>query len=355
MSTVIETYGKYETYLKSVRRIKPATLRKVNLSLTYFSELYGTTETINLNATDMHVFFHRLKAKQSRKAKDGEKRQLWSAHLHKILTHIKAYTKWLSDNAMLQNLVPADVPSCKVNEHSIAYLTKQELSSILKQLEQDVIDANESWNDRAIYAAYLWRAVVRMLYTAWLRNFELRWLTYEQLNIPELYGSIIWKGNKPGIITFSETAAQKLNEYLVIREKFFPDVAFRYIFTLYEKSGATKLTEQKLNIALKNIATNAWIQQNVYAHLFRHSLATHLLADGRSIVDVKQKLRHSNITITSIYVHSNPEVVKKKSQYLWDDLLQITDGASLQTWEIFLTMHSLLLNLLSQHKIIKSW
>lgn len=40
MSTVIETYGKYETYLKSVRRIKPQTLRKVNLSLTYFAELY---------------------------------------------------------------------------------------------------------------------------------------------------------------------------------------------------------------------------------------------------------------------------------------------------------------------------
>lgn len=39
------------------------------------------------------------------------------------------------------------------------------------------------------------------------------------------------------------------------------------------------LTEQKLNIALKLIAKKAGVQQNVHAHLFRHTLATHLLED----------------------------------------------------------------------------
>ena len=194
-----------------------------------------------------------------------------------------------------------------------------------------------------------------MLYTAWLRNFELRCLTPEQLNIPELYGSIVWKGNKPWIITFSETAAIMLKEYLTIRERYFPGIAFRYIFTLYEKSGATKLTEQKLNIALKKIAGNAWIQQNVYAHLFRHSLATHLLEDWRTIVDVKQKLRHSNITVTSVYVHSNPEVVKKKSQFLGQDLLQHTNVSKALNWEVLGIMHLLLLYTLSKSDIIEKW
>lgn len=64
------------------------------------------------------------------------------------------------------------------------------------------------------------------------------------------------------------------------------------------------------------------MQQNVYTHLFRHSLATHLLADGWTIVDVKQKLRHSNIAVTSVYVHSNPEVVKKQSKHLGNDMIQ---------------------------------
>lgn len=75
MSTVIETYGKYETYLISERQIKPQTWRKVNLSLTYFSELYGNVETTDLNNTDMQTFFHWLKSKTSRKSKKGEQKR----------------------------------------------------------------------------------------------------------------------------------------------------------------------------------------------------------------------------------------------------------------------------------------
>ncbi len=40
MSTVIETLAEYATYLKYERHLKPATLRKVDLSLRYFTELF---------------------------------------------------------------------------------------------------------------------------------------------------------------------------------------------------------------------------------------------------------------------------------------------------------------------------
>jgi hypothetical protein len=97
------------------------------------------------------------------------------------------------------------------------------------------------------------------------------------------------------------------------------------------------------------------VQQNVYAHLFRHSLATHLLEDWRTIVDVKQKLRHSNIVVTSGYVHSNPETVKKKSQFLWDDLLQHISSEEFSTGSLFTVMHSLVLSLLTKNDIINNW
>src|SRR5690606_29090686 len=98
----------------------------------------------------------------------------------------------------------------------------------------------------------------------------------------------------------------------------------------------------------KNNAIAAGITQNVYAHLFRHTLATHLLQDGRTIVDVKEKLRHSNISVTSIYVHSNPEAVKAQtkslgSEFLPDNAFTITnDGNTLAI------MHHLLLHLLAK-------
>jgi len=85
--------------------------------------------------------------------------------LNKILSHIKTYVKRLSNNAKLGSLVPADVPHCKVTEKTIAYLTKEEMALLMQHLEQDVINANVSGEKHAIYCAYLWRAVVRMLYT----------------------------------------------------------------------------------------------------------------------------------------------------------------------------------------------
>lgn len=77
--------------------------------------------------------------------------------------------------------------------------------------------------------------------------------------------------------TFSEKTKDVLEAYLTYRELIFPDTNFRYIFSLYEKSVATPLTEQKLNVAVKQFGAKAGIKQNVHAHLFRHTLATHLI------------------------------------------------------------------------------
>lgn len=55
----------------------------------------------------------------------------------------------------------------------------------MQQLERDVAMAMVDGNVYELYRAYLRRAVVRMLYTSGLRNFELRKLKLESLNIPE--------------------------------------------------------------------------------------------------------------------------------------------------------------------------
>jgi len=82
------------------------------------------------------------------------------------MTHIKAYIKRLSDNSKLNNLVPGDVPNCKVLEKRIAYLSKEEMALLMRYLEEHIREANLSGKKHAIYSAYLWRAVVRMLYTS---------------------------------------------------------------------------------------------------------------------------------------------------------------------------------------------
>jgi integrase/recombinase XerD len=76
-----------------------------------------------------------------------------------------------------------------------------------------------------------------------------------------------------------------------------------------------------LNIILKKIATRAGVEKNVYTHLLRHSLATHLVMDGWNIVHVREKLRHTNVSVTSIYTHSNPETLQTMTQKIGAELL----------------------------------
>lgn len=61
MSTVIDTLPDYQTFLKYERHIKPETIRKVDLSLRYFCEIYGVSETKDLKVSDMYIFYEWLK------------------------------------------------------------------------------------------------------------------------------------------------------------------------------------------------------------------------------------------------------------------------------------------------------
>lgn len=54
------------------------------------------------------------------------------------------------------------------------------------------------------------------------------------------------------------------------------------------------------------IGVKAGVQTKTNTHIFRHTLATHLIQAGYSIVQVRDKLRHSSVSITDLYTHSNP-------------------------------------------------
>lgn len=114
----------------------------------------------------MRTFFAWLQHKKSRKSTQSADKKLGSAHINKIMRHLKAYIKWLSDGAKLGKLVPGDVPNCTVKHKVIKWLSKQELSLLMLHLEATIEKALLTNDKHKIYSAYLWRAVVRMLYTS---------------------------------------------------------------------------------------------------------------------------------------------------------------------------------------------
>lgn len=138
MSAVLETLEEYNTYIKFERRLKPSTIRKVNLSLSYFTELFGITDTKDLQASDVYMFYEWLKNRYCLRTKNSEQRRFGDAFLQKIMTHTKSYIKRLSEKGYLNKLVPADVPRGKVKGKIPTFLTKNELGKMVSHLEKMV-------------------------------------------------------------------------------------------------------------------------------------------------------------------------------------------------------------------------
>ncbi len=128
----------------------------------------------------------------------------------------------------------------------------------------------------------------------------------QDINLNELIGAVLGKGNKYAAITFSETAKQHLISYLDVRRKIFPQINFEFVFTPYTYHVTQVFTEQALNRTVKTIGANAGISKKTNTHIYRHTLATHLIQSGCTIVQVRDKLRHSSLSVTNMYTHSNP-------------------------------------------------
>jgi integron integrase len=63
------------------------------------------------------------------------------------------------------------------------------------------------------------------------------------------------------------------------------------------------LHESVIQRAVQVAARQAGIARRVSCHTFRHSFATHLLADGYDIRTVQELLGHSDVRTTMIYTH----------------------------------------------------
>lgn len=307
MPLVIDTFSDYFFYLQYRRRCVPHTIKANQLALRYFASLYGEMDTTKLNATHMVRFFEQLSnTRRLQKSPNGEYEPLSKYSIYKIMVKLRAYVRRLESEKLLWDLKEIDVPVGNVPTPIPRYLTKDEIKQIFSHLDARVEEVNKDGTKCNRYNAYLHRAVIRFLYTTWLRNAELRTLQMHDVNLDELVWAVLWKGNKYAAITFSAAARDYVVEYHKVRSKMFPWVQFNYVFTPYTEDSARCYTEQSFNSMVKEIAKAAGVTSKANAHIYRHTLATHLIQSGHSIVHVRDKLRHSSISITNQYTHSNP-------------------------------------------------
>jgi len=145
------------------------------------------------------------------------------------------------------------------------------------------------------------RAILELFYASGLRISELAGASLENLHLQERIIRVIGKGSKTRLVPIGRTACDAIDRYLAQeRTRLVGRKTGNEVFL--SKQGK-KLTTQRIWQIIKEIASKAGFEVNVYPHLLRHSFATHLLANGADLRIIQELLGHADIGTTQIYTH----------------------------------------------------
>lgn len=152
------------------------------------------------------------------------------------------------------------------------------------------------------------RAMFELLYASGLRVSELCNARLENIDLDEGWIRVTGKGGKTRMVPVGGKARDAIARYL--RSERPTLVAARTGAEIFLSQRGRKLTPARIWQLVKQYATIAGIETNVYPHLMRHSFATHLLSNGADLRIIQELLGHADISTTEIYTHVDQKRLK---------------------------------------------
>lgn len=143
-------------------------------------------------------------------------------------------------------------------------------------------------------------AMLELLYSCGLRVSELCSLTLNQIHLDQGFLRVIGKGDKERMIPIHARAIQVVKDYMQFvrpqwQRKRVPNVFINHLGHPVTRQSVHTLIKQKLH--------ELGLKEELSAHSFRHSFATHLLDGGADLRIIQELLGHRDIKTTQIYTH----------------------------------------------------
>ena len=200
-----------------------------------------------------------------------------------------------------QNLPEINLKRLKIQTLQREILTQEEIKELYTIAEnQDALTQKQealNYQDQVLLTIY---------YGCGLRRTEGISINTDDINFDTRVLHVKkGKNNKQRLIPFNTTASKILQDWvfeyrtILIYDKTEPKL---FINRLGKPLSAGTLSNRlkRLVSQSENIQLN---QKNITLHSLRHSIATHLLANGMDIQKVQRFLGHSSLETTQIYTH----------------------------------------------------
>jgi site-specific recombinase XerD len=157
------------------------------------------------------------------------------------------------------------------------------------------------------------RAIVELLYGCGLRTAELCHLKVEDVDFREQTVTIRkGKGGKPRVAPIGQYAAHYLQRYLDRGRKYMlkgkrTDPGFLFLSQRGNPFNNTTINKSVMRSAARKIGMKKYLS----CYSFRHSVASHLLANHVDITYIARLLGHASLRTTQRYVHVEIGDLKK--------------------------------------------
>jgi len=156
------------------------------------------------------------------------------------------------------------------------------------------------------------QAIIEVLYATGVRASEFVNIKLFDIEMKERTIRIFGKGKKERLVAFSRSARETLENYLKnLRPKLVAKNPLHEEHVFLNNLGKP-LTVRGLELILADIDRKTGLHLQLHPHIFRHSIATHLLEGGADLRVIQDLLGHESLNTTQIYTHVTEEEMKEE-------------------------------------------
>ncbi len=256
------------------------------------------------NEVIKEYYYNELKQRKNYMRNAGA---IGNSHLNKHIQALRKFTEYLRQTGKLP-IAMFTISLEKVTEEKLNVLTEEEIQQLYKATE--IQQHKKKYNRSAeLYESIQQkdRAMLSIFYGCGLRRNEGYHLNVNDINISNGVLHVIkGKGYKERLVPVSNKSMEHITTYLyegrniLLKEN--KEEAF-FISSNNGKRLGGQLMLVKLQQLIQLTGNVAMIEKEAGLHTLRHSIATHLLANGMGLEKIKDFLGHSSLESTQIYTH----------------------------------------------------
>jgi len=275
-------------YLKFEKRCSVHTIAAYGSDLEqlfhYLGEVYQLTEPIQITHQALRSWIVSLVS-----AGQGPR------SVNRKISTVRAFFKFLQRDGSVKINPTAKLKALKLPKRLPKYIQESQA----KQMIEPLVTLSESYVEQRNHF------MIMTLYQTGVRRSELIEMQEKDIDRMNMQIKVVGKGKKTRLIPLTVKFLDALEEYLKVKEVFFPGESYLFL----TEKGTKVYPKLVYNIVSRHLSMVSTVSQKG-PHTLRHTFATHLSDHGADLNAIKDLLGHSNLSATQIYTHNSVEKLK---------------------------------------------